>query len=81
MDEAPPAKYHSFFLVATPMKHTKNGGVASILPLTTDSASISGIESHVPVLEGGEEAAYSKALEALRGNEALSGLEMDEQRE
>ena len=74
-------KYYSFWVVATPWPDSPGGGVASVLPLTTDSASIAGLKQHYPVQSGGEHAAYQQAIQALKSNVALSAMTFVEQKE
>ena len=65
-----PIPYHSYLIVASPWNGT-NGGVASVVPLST-SAPLS--TPHYPVLNGGERAAFDSAVKALKEETANSSL-------
>lgn len=80
-----PANYFSYWIVASPWDQAEDAGVATIVPLggSTVASSINGapIQSHYPVLSGGELAAYEKALTALKGVSVHAGLKFDEKKE
>ena len=75
-----PQIYYSFWIVASPWEAT-DSGIASILPLTSDSSSLQNMSKHLVSWSGGEEAAYLLALEYLKTHESLSQLGSFEQRD
>lgn len=71
-------RHYSFLVVSSPWDKV-DSGVASVLPLTTESAGVAGIHPHHLVLSGGEGAAHKKAIDSLKSNSVLSELLFFEQ--
>lgn len=65
-----PTPYHSYFVVSSPWL-TADGGVASVVPLST-GAPLS--KAHFSVTAGGERAAFEVAVEALASEPSNVGL-------
>ena len=63
--------FHSYFVVAAPW--LERGGIATVFGSTDSTFDFS--DPHVPVLEGGEEAAFNKLLAKLEGRQANLGLQ------
>lgn len=73
-DYGVPKPYHSYIVVSSPWQ-TKDSGVASVIPLSSDSPTPN--PPHKFTTRGGEEEAYNQIVEALRHlfkNEGLHEL-------
>lgn len=79
-----PLPYFAYWIVASPWQ-TRDSGVASIVPLAAGQVVVSSdgtsVSPHHPVLTGGEEAAFEKAIQALKNAAAHAGLKFREDRE
>lgn len=67
-----PSPYHSYLVVSSPWK-TNDSGVASAIPLSTDTPQLN--PPHKLVTAGGPEKAYEEILEILRELPENQGLQ------
>ena len=73
-----PHPFYSYLVVASPWQ-AKDSGVATILPLTQPNVvSASTTAPHHVAMAGGEQAAYDKALAALKEAPEHAGLSLHE---